>query len=85
MTVYVLSITWQMDSGDMGNEINVYETIEKATEEFKKQMEQAKIDFKDLDTESDNYCEGDMGWSIWEAGEYAYNHIDIVIREREVL
>jgi len=84
MKVYVLAHTYQCDCGDFGTEIEVFETIEKATKVFKELMKQAKIDFKDLETEQDNYVDGDMSWSIWEKEEYAYNHIDLMIFEREV-
>ena len=85
MTVYVLTVVWQRDSGDCGNEvIGVYQDFELAQRLFKNEMKNAKKDLEDLDTEEDNYIDGDMSWSIWEEGEYCYNHIDIQITECEV-
>ncbi len=83
-TVFVLTHTWQVDSGDFGTETFVFGTIEKAEKKFKSLMKKAKKDFKDLDTEQDHYVKGDMTWSIWEKEEYAYNHIDLIISEKEV-
>lgn len=83
--IYVLTETWQMDSGDCGNEVMAFSTIEKATREMKKRMKKAKQDFKHLDTDQHHYCDGDMAWSIWEAEEYCYNHIDLIINECEVM
>ena len=81
MTVYVLTIIWQRDSGECGSETVVFNTIDKAQERMAKEMENAKKDFGDLDTAETEYAEGDMGWSIWEDGEYCYNHCDITIQE----
>ena len=85
MTVYVLSVVWQRDSGECGSETTVYSTIEKANKEFLKEIKLACNDFADLETESTPLATGDMSWSIWESGEYCYNHIDINIYQREVL
>ena len=84
MTVYVLSVVWQRDSGETGNEIAVYSTIERASKAFLKEIEYAKQDFDDLETETTPLATGDMSWSIWETGEYCYNHCDIVIFQKEV-
>ena len=81
MWVYVLSVVWQRDSGECGNDVKVFQEAEKALEEMKTEMANARTDFSDLTTEEDDYVEGDMSWSIWEEGEYCYNHIDITITE----
>ena len=81
MWVYVLNVVWQRDSGECGNDVKVFQDIEKAFEQMKMEMESARTDFNDLSTEEDDYREGDMSWSIWEEGEYCYNHIDITITE----
>ena len=81
MWVYVLSVVWQRDSGECGNNVKVFQEAEKALEEMKTEMANARTDFSDLSTEEDDYVEGDMSWSIWEKGEYCYNHIDITITE----
>ena len=84
MEVYVLTIVWQRDSGDFGSDTKVFSSFERAQQEMEIQMESARFDFDDLDTEEDDYVEGDMSWSIWESGEYAYNHCDITIKQCEV-
>ena len=82
--VYVLQVVWQTDVGECGNFVRTYSTIEKAQKQMKEEMETARIDFCRLDTEEEDYIEGDMSWSIWEKGEYCFNHIDITITECEV-
>lgn len=82
--VYVLTVVWQRDSGECGSSTMVYDTIDKAQKQFKQEMKDARTDFNDLDTEETEYVDGDMGWSIWEEGEYCYNHCDISIQECEV-
>ena len=82
--VYVLIVTWQRDSGECGTDVMIYNSIESAEKAFKHEIELARIDFNDLDTEEDELVDGDMSWSIWEKGEYCYNHCDIAILEREV-
>ena len=84
MTVYVLSVVWQRDSGECGNDVVVYENVEHALKALKNEMTFARKDFSDLDTEETDYTDGDMSWSIWETGEYCYNHCDITITECEV-
>lgn len=83
--VFILIDSWQCDSGDVGQEVLVYSDFDQANKEMKKRIKQAKKDFKDMDTQEDSYCDGDMQWSIWERDNYCYNHIDITIYEREVL
>lgn len=85
MVVYVLSVVWQCDSGEFGNDFAVYDSWEKAKVDMLDQIESAKKDFADLETEEDNYVDGDMSWSIWEKDEYAYNHIDIMVKALEVI
>ena len=82
--VYVLTVGWQFDTGECGNRVGAYDTIEKAQAQMEKEIKCAKTDFSDMDTEEDDYVDGDMSWSIWEKGEYCYNHCDIEIREVEV-
>ena len=84
MTVYVLSVVWQCDSGECGNDITVYSTIEKANKAFLQEIENAKQDFSGMEVETTPLATGDMSWSIWEKDEYCYNHIDITIYQREM-
>lgn len=83
--VYVVIKNWQRDSGDCGLEcIGVYKDFEYAQKVLESEMKVAKEDFSYLNTEEDDYAYGDMCWSIWEEGEYCYNHIDLKIVEKEV-
>lgn len=82
--VYVLTIIWQFDSGDCGTDVYVYDTLEKAQRHLAYEIEECRNDFKDIDSEETKYVDGDMCWSIWESGEYCYNHMDISIWESEV-
>lgn len=81
MYVYVLTVVWQCDSGECGSHTKVFQSVEDALKEMKAEMNTARADFNGLDTEETEYADGDMGWSIWEAGEYCYNHIDITVQE----
>ena len=49
--------------------------------ENEEKIKDAREDFKGLATEEDDYCEGDMVWSIWEEDNYTCNHIDLKILE----
>jgi len=84
MEVFVLTVVWQMDSGECGSELAVFDSIDKAQKEFKKEIKKAKQDFKQLDTEHTPLADGDMSYSIWEREEYCYNHIDINIVQTSI-
>lgn len=84
MKVYVVAIVWQRDSGENGVNVETFDTIEKAQTYFKGEMVNARLDFSDLECEESEYADGDMSWSCWETGEYCYNHIDLVIYEKEL-
>ena len=85
MTVYVLVVSWQRDSGDFGQTVSVYDTFEKAQATMREEIKSARRDFSDISNlEEDDYHDGDMSWTICEEGEYCYNHCDVTIYEREV-
>lgn len=86
MLVYVLTSTYVcVDSGDFESRVvGVYENVEDALTQMKQEIKDTRTDFKDYDTEEDNYVEGDMSWSIWEKEEYMSHHCDIQITECEV-
>lgn len=84
--VYVLVDSWQFDSGEVGEEIEVFDTFEKAQEEFKKRIKTARQEMNGM-FDSDEIEETDpdvMSFSIFEKEEYCYNHIDINIYEKEI-
>jgi len=81
MWVYVLEVVWQCDSGECGSHVKVFDDVNSALEEMKTEMKDARSDFNRFTTEETDYTDGDMSWSIWEKGEYCYNHIDISITE----
>ena len=87
MKVYVLVESWLLDDGEWSglSVRNVFETYHQAYDYFLFAIGQAKIDMEDLETEEDEFVEGSMCWSIWEKGEYCYNHIDLKIEEKEVI
>ena len=60
--------------------IGVYENFKMAQTEMQAQMVEARQKFQDYDFNEDAYVDGDMSWSIWELGEYAANHIDLIIQ-----
>ena len=82
MEVYVLiKNDLDVDGGTFDTEvIGVYENFSMAQTEMQAQMVEAKQKFQNYDFEEDEYVEGDMSWSIWELGEYAVNHIDLIIQ-----
>ena len=84
MIVYVYINSWQMDSGDCGENVKVFTHLEDALNMLKDDMVEARQNMEHLDTEETDYHEGDFSWSIWEEGEYCYNHIDLTVYQREV-
>lgn len=86
MTIYVLVSNYlNVDSGDCDTiVIGVYSTYEQAQERMKQEMEVTRNYFEYIDTDENDFVEGDMSWSIWETGEYMSHHCDIIINECEV-
>lgn len=69
-----------VDSGDCDTSVlGAYKTFGQAEEELQKQMVEVQKDFEYVDTEQDNYVEGDMSWSIWEKGEFMSHHCTLLI------
>ncbi len=81
MVVYVLTSNYVcVDSGDYINRVEgVYESVLEAQEHMQREIEDARTDFQNYDTEEDDYVEGDMSWSIWEKDEYMAHHYAIEI------
>ena len=84
MKIYVCTDIWQFDSGDCGDSVKAFSTIDKAYKWLKQAIKDANTDMKGLDTQHTEYREGDMAYSIWETDNYCYNHIDLCIQELEV-
>lgn len=82
MLVYVLTTNYVYYEESENNVVGVYQSIEDAYKQMKREMERARDDFKSFDTEEDSYVEGDMSWSIWEPGNYSRCKIDIQIVEK---
>lgn len=74
--VYVLTHSWQFDSGECGQDIGVFATKERAKRAMKELIKEARIDAPDY--VEDKYPDS---YSRYEDGEYCYNHIDIAITE----
>lgn len=88
MKVYVITNSWQYDTGESGIETKVFFHENLARDYFKQAQEDAKNDFAegaknvlDCDVTVD---EDENSFSIYESGEYCYNHIDIKFQEQEV-
>lgn len=83
MTVYVLTSNYiNVDSGDYDNTvIGVYTSIDKALEQLKDCIKDARYDFQDEDYEESNYCEGDMTYSIWHKEYEMTYRCDLAIEE----
>ena len=86
MTVYVVKSTYiDVDSGDFESRVEgVFENIEGAHTLMVNLIKDTRHDFKDYDTEEEDYVDGDMSWSIWEKEYYMSHHCDITISECEV-
>ena len=79
--VYVVLENWVVDC-DFGDSFEVYDTKEKALEDFKERVRNAKIDMQDYDDlieeEDENY------YTNYIEGYYSQNHITIRIEEKGV-
>lgn len=86
MEVYVLVCnSINVDSGDFVTEvIGVYQEFGKAQEVMERHIIDIRNEYDYCDTEEEDYVDGDMTWSIWEKGEYASNHCDLIIQCVEI-
>lgn len=84
MKVYVVIESWVVDY-DSGRTIAIYDTKEKALEDFKERIKSAKIDMG-FDNDEGNIIEEkeEDSYVIYEDGYYSRNHIYIDIVEEEV-
>lgn len=85
MKIYLIIVEWQYDSGENGLDIQAFKNYENAEKEFNAQVEMAKVDFENVTSNSEieitNVGEN-KHWSIFENGEYCYNHINIKLITR---
>ena len=79
--VYVVSENWVVDCDD-GNSLAVYSTKEKALEDFKERIRNAKIDMQDYDDLVEE--ESENSYVNYQEGYYSKNHILIKLEEKEV-
>lgn len=86
MTVYVVVSNYVcVDSGDYESRVDgVFESFEDAQRLMEQEIKDTRTDFKDYDTEEQEYTKGDMAWAIWETEQYMSHHCDITIHEQEV-
>lgn len=86
MEVIVLVNNWQFDSGECGTRCEgVFTKKEDALKRFNELVKDARTDMNEIDTEETKINDGELeSWSIWESGEYCYNHIDIIVSVKEV-
>lgn len=90
MKVYVVLENWVVDY-DSGSTMEVYDTKEKALEDFNERIRNARIDMNFNADEDEQIEESDMkedkdedSYCIYEDGYYSSNHISIRIEEKEV-
>ena len=87
MKVFVLMSTYiDVDSGEYESRVDgVYESVEDANKQMQQEIKDTRTDFKNYDTEEDNYVEGDMTWSIWEKDCYMSHSCVIKITQCEII
>lgn len=90
MKVYVVLENWVVDY-DSGSTMEVYDTKEKALEDFNERIRNARIDMnfnvdEDEQVEESSIVEekDEDSYCIYEDGYYSNNHISIRIEEKEV-
>lgn len=81
--VYVLMYDYvNVDSGDFNTDvIGVYQEIEPAQEQMRKEIKDLKEDFKYVDYEQEL---GDNSYAIWEKENWASYHCQLIIRRTEL-
>lgn len=87
MTVYILKNNYMcIDDGVcIDTIVGVYKDLKKAQKQMEQEIKNAKIDFKNYDTEQDKYNKDMTSWSIWLKGEYFNYHCDISIDEQTII
>ena len=83
-TVYVVVESWQFDSGDVGENVRVYESLEEAQKYLLDLYALAKEETIEKFPDNWNVSSDDMSFSFWESDNYNYNHHDGTIYQREV-
>lgn len=83
--VYVVVYSYQYDSGETGEQVYVYDSFEKAKQTMK-DIYVGVIPYYRERFGKGNYVEekDEMWISLYKNGEYAYNHDNITIYQREV-
>lgn len=85
MKVYVLVESWKYDGEDCGQSVSVFATLEKAKMRLNQEMIKAKEDMQQAVKYIVEDKDDDMDYSVYEEEAYGYNHIDIIIYQREVM
>ena len=77
--------TIDVDSGVIDTEVVIAsEDFDKVSKEMKTEIKSARQDFEDSDYEEDDYCDGDMSYSIWEEGWGMSQRLILTIHEVQV-
>ena len=85
MKVYVYVHEWQFDSGDCGMETRVFDTVEKAKKQQMADYAPSLVDFQDrFGKDCVEVEKTPLTTSVFERGEYCYNHENFVINILEV-
>ena len=90
MKVYVVLESWVVDC-DSGSTMEIYDTKEKALEDFNERIRNARTDMN-FNVDEDEQIDGNSmieekdedSYCIYEDGYYSSNHISIRIEEKEV-
>lgn len=90
MKVYIILEDWASDY-ESGNNIEVYDTKEKALEDFNDRIKNARVDMNYDYNENEQIEDSDMVeekeddyYCIYEDGYYTRNHITIRLEVKEV-
>lgn len=81
MMVYVVVHNWQFDSGETGEQVDVFSTAKKALNYMDKLILEVRNNTPEdyVEDNGSKWC-----YSRYEEGEYCYNHEDITVYEREI-
>ncbi len=82
--IYVLVHTWQYDVGETGQKVLCFDSLRKAIKAMKESFEQVQDYYEERFGNNYDVDKDDMSISVYESGEYCYNHDDIIIYQREV-
>lgn len=84
MKVYVLVHEWQLDRGEAGMEVEVFENLAKAQKRKTELEEDCKITWDEFFDTNYELEKNETSITFYECGEYCYNHENINIYEKDI-